>query len=180
MELVGFTPPDAGDYTARAPGGVRFLTGTNNVAAPETSLAADATNWNPATLATMLPAGSTSWAMLSDSNAKTDVVPVDYGEVLRHVVELPVTTWQYKHDPTRSYVGPMAQDFSKKFGLGEDDKRIATVDADGVTLSALKGLIEQLHERKKRSATQSERIAQLERELLALRYLIAPAVLADP
>jgi len=180
MELVGFTPPDAGDYTARAPGGVRFLTGTNNVSAPETSLASDATNWNPPTLATTLPAGSTSWAMLSDSNAKTDIAPVDHREVLRHVEELPVTSWQYKHDATRFHVGPMAQDFSKHFGLGEDDTRIATIDADGVALSALKGLIEQLQERKERSFAQSERIAQLERELLTLRDRIAAVVSADP
>jgi hypothetical protein len=34
----------------------------------------------------------------------------------------------------------MAQDFKAAFGLGVDDKTIATVDADGVALAAIQGL----------------------------------------
>jgi hypothetical protein len=34
----------------------------------------------------------------------------------------------------------MAQDFHRAFGLGESPRYIATVDADGVALAAIKGL----------------------------------------
>ena len=38
------------------------------------------------------------------------------------------------------HIGPMAQDFHAAFGVGADDKHIATVDADGVALAAIQGL----------------------------------------
>ena len=34
----------------------------------------------------------------------------------------------------------MSQDFHAAFGVGADDKHIATVDADGVALAAIQGL----------------------------------------
>jgi hypothetical protein len=34
----------------------------------------------------------------------------------------------------------MAQDFYRAFGVGEDRRHIASVDADGVALAAIKGL----------------------------------------
>jgi hypothetical protein len=34
----------------------------------------------------------------------------------------------------------MAQDFHAAFQVGDDDKHIATVDADGVALAAIQGL----------------------------------------
>ena len=38
-------------------------------------------------------------------------------------------------------MGPMAQDFFAAFGLGDSDKHITTVDADGVALAAIRGLV---------------------------------------
>ncbi len=167
-EVVGFTAPDSGFFVAQAPGGVVFNTGTNAAFPYETTLPANSTNWSPPTYAASLTAHSASWAMLCDSNAKTDVTTVDHRETLRKVDELPVTAWNYKHDPQRRYVGPMAQDFHATIGLGQDDKRISTLDTDGVTLSALKGLIEELRERQERSAAQARRLAELEAELRGL------------
>jgi len=37
-------------------------------------------------------------------------------------------------------MGPLAQDFFAAFGLGEDDKHITTIDADGVALAAIQAL----------------------------------------
>jgi len=147
--LVGAKPE--GYYTARSPGGFRFLTWTN----------AGSGLW--------LPPGKTSWAALSDSNAKTGVTAMDHRETLRKVSKLPVTSWQYKHDPNHRYIGPMAQDFYAAFGLGSDDKHISTLDADGVALSALKGLIAELRQRQVRSQAQARRLAELEAELQVLR-----------
>jgi hypothetical protein len=163
LDVVALSGPSGGFFTASAPGGVRFINSANLLTADP---ADPASGYWPA--AALLPPGATSWSATSDSNAKTDVTAVDHREILREVAALPVTAWHYKHDPSRRYVGPMAQDFRQTFGLGSDDKRISTLDTDGVTLSAIKGLIEELRERKERSAEQARRLAELEAELRAL------------
>jgi len=147
-EVVGFTP---GHFVARAPGGVRFLSSTNETAGVE--LAPD----------------ESGWRTLSDRNAKTDITTVNHQATLQKLTKLPVTSWSYKHHTAREYIGPMAQDFHAAFGLGSDDQHLTTLDLDGVALSALKGLIAELQERKNRSAAQAKRLAELETELSALR-----------
>jgi hypothetical protein len=85
--------------------------------------------------------GSSSWTVLSDRNAKTAVQPVDGREVLKKVAALPLNTWQYKAQEAKyRHMGPMAQDFYAAFQLGESDKGIDTVDADGVALAAIQGV----------------------------------------
>ena len=63
-------------------------------------------------------------------------------------------------------MGPMAQDFSAAFGLGEDDKHISTVDADGVALAAIQGLHQQLQ-------TKIRQLAKQERELARFKARLA-------
>ena len=76
----------------------------------------------------------------SDRNVKTAFEPVNARQILEKVVALSVTTWAYTNAPTDRHVGPVAQDFHAAFGVGTDDKHIATVDADGVALAAIQGL----------------------------------------
>lgn len=84
----------------------------------------------------------------SDRNAKENFSPVDSRSVLDKVVALPLARWNYKEAPGLDHIGPVAQDFHASFGLnGDDDKHIATVDADGVALAAIQGLNEKLEER---------------------------------
>ena len=147
-EVIGFPPPTSGFFVARAPGGVRFFTSDDNNVE--------------------LPAGGTAWAALSDKNAKTEVTPVDHKRVLSKLVALQVKEWSYTAAPSQRHVGPMAQDFHTAFRLGEDDRRISTIDADGVALAALKGLIAELKDREQRSADQARRLADLEAELADL------------
>jgi hypothetical protein len=158
--LVGAEPK--GYFVARSPGGFRFITSA------ATNSLTPSPNFSGNTNGAILPPEATAWQALSDSNAKTDVTPLDTQEVLKKVSALPVTAWRYKHDPTRSYIGPMAQDFHAAFGLGFDDEHISTLDTDGVALAAIKGLIEELRERKNRSAAQARRLVELEAELRSL------------
>jgi hypothetical protein len=123
-------------FTVRAPGGVRFITTTN-------------TTFEAPNNGVILQPGGNSWASLSDSNAKTAIKPVDTRSILRKVASLPVTAWQYKGQPHRDYIGPMAQDFRAAFGLGYDDKTISTADSDGVIYAAIQGLVEELNLRDK-------------------------------
>jgi hypothetical protein len=76
----------------------------------------------------------------SDRNQKENFAPVSPEEVLEKVAALPITRWNFKGDASTPHVGPMAQDFYAAFGLGTDERHIATVDADGVALAAIQGL----------------------------------------
>lgn len=82
-----------------------------------------------------------TWTNASDRNNKENVRLVEPREVLQKVTELPIARWNYKveRDSTQ-HIGPMAQDFHAAFGLGDSDKAIATIDADGVALAAIQGL----------------------------------------
>ncbi len=93
-----------------------------------------------ATVGAQLGAGSGTWASLSDRNAKTNIVPLDDSSVLAKVAALPIARWSYKTEHGVRHVGPMAQDFYAAFGVGEDDRHIASIDEDGVALAAIKAL----------------------------------------
>ena len=79
------------------------------------------------------------------------------------MVELPLTTWNYKADTGTRHLGPMAQDFFAAFGIGPDDQHIATVDADGVALAAIQGLHQKLEETRAENAALKARLERLER-----------------
>ncbi len=96
---------------------------------------------NPgSTVGAQLPAGSGTWASLSDRNAKTNIVPLDDASVLRKVASLPISRWSYRTEHGVRHVGPMAQDFYAAFKVGEDDRHITPIDEDGVALAAVKAL----------------------------------------
>jgi hypothetical protein len=61
------------------------------------------------------------------------------------------------------------QDFRTVFGLGEDEKHLATMDTSGVALAAIQGLNEKLsHEIETRDA----RIQKLEAELAEVKQML--------
>ena len=155
-------------FTARATGGVRFLTSTNNTGAFLAPLA-------------------TAWSVLSDKNQKDNFQPFDEKKILRQLKKMPVTAWNYKFDPNRQYIGPTAQDFKAAFGLGNDDKSINSLDETGITLAAVKGVgmeVDELRlELKKKDATISDqnlKIESLEKRLneVAERLNHLPAPIA--
>lgn len=110
-----------------------------------------------------------TWTNASDRNAKENLASVDGQEVLARLVGVPVATWNYaSQDPSIRHIGPMAQDFYAAFGLGEDDKHISTVDADGVALAAIQGLYEQNQALSAENAAQQAQIDALEARLATL------------
>jgi len=93
----------------------------------------------------------------SDRNIKENLTDIDHEETLNLVGALPVTRWNYVAGVTErvaegDHIGPMAQDFKELFGLGDSDKKIDLVDAFGVSLSAIKALLEQVHDLQSRLA----------------------------
>jgi hypothetical protein len=131
--------PQSNDFLVRATGGVVFVTGvTSGVASSGVQVAA----------------GSGTWASLSDRNAKENLADVDCGAVLKKIADLPVMTWNYKtQDRDIRHMGPMAQDFMASFQVGESDRRITTVDADGVALAGIKGLYEVVQQQQRQIET---------------------------
>jgi hypothetical protein len=108
----------------------------------------------------------------SDRHAKTEFETVNPQDVLDQVAALPISRWVFKTDPATQHLGPMAQDFHAAFGLGPDDKHIATVDADGVALAAIQGLNLKLEEQLRKKDAQ---IAELLRRVEELEQKLAPS-----
>ena len=85
-------------------------------------------------------------------------VPADRHEILARLVRLPVSVWTYGFDDDSvRHLGPMAQDFAAAFGLGDDDRVIDMVDANGVVMAAVQAL--------------HQRVVALEHELAELRQV---------
>lgn len=103
----------------------------------------------------------------SDRNIKEHFATVDAGDVLARVAALPITRWNYKDDPSAQHIGPVAQDFRAAFGLGSDDKSIATVDTDGVALVAIQGLNAKVESGKQKAETRIEKLEAQNAELQA-------------
>jgi hypothetical protein len=109
----------------------------------------------------------------SDRNLKENFRPVDPQQVLAKVAALPITQWNFIGDAATPHVGPMAQDFRAAFGLGTDDKHIATVDADGVALAAIQGLNHKVEMGKQKAESLEQRLEQKETEIGELNQRLA-------
>jgi endosialidase-like protein/trimeric autotransporter adhesin len=110
-----------------------------------------------------------TWTNTSDANKKHAFKTVDGDDVLARIDAMPVSTWTYnsESDSVR-HMGPTAQDFRKAFGLGDTDKAIATVDADGVSLAAVKALLARTTELRKENSELKAMIADLAQRLAQL------------
>ena len=83
--------------------------------------------------------------------------------------EVPLQTWNYRSQATSiRHIGPIAQDFAAAFGVGEDEKHISTVDADGVALAAIQGLHHLVKEKESKIEALEKRLADLEKVVTSL------------
>lgn len=95
----------------------------------------------PTSPGVILFSGDSAWSSLSDVNAKENFRDLDAGDVLARLAAMPVREWNYKaQDQAIRHIGPTAQDFHAAFHLGQDERRINTLDADGVALAAIRAL----------------------------------------
>ena len=123
-----------------------------------------------------LAAGASQWLGVSDVSTKHLFRDLDGEDVLARIARMPVTEWSYKaQDASIRHIGPTAQDFHAAFGLGEDERYIGSLDADGVALAAVKALearTRALGERNDRLERENEdlraRLSQLESRLESL------------
>jgi hypothetical protein len=149
---VSFLTSSAPDqFLARASGG--FLLASNAAASVGVKLAA----------------GAGAWSSLSDRYLKRDIVALDDAAILDRVAKLSVNEWSYRSERGVRHVGPMAQDFYAAFGVGADDRHIASIDEDGVTLAAIKALHARNAALAAGNTNIATRTAALRRELTGLR-----------
>ncbi len=119
--------PGSRMFLARSTGGVVFVTGVDGS--------------GNSTSGVSVAAGGGSWSSLSDRNLKENIQPVDRTALLEKLSTLEISTWNYQAQPDSiRHMGPMAQDLYALFGLGEDNRRITSIDADGIALAAIQAL----------------------------------------
>ena len=100
---------------------------------------------------------------VSDRSVKQGFATIDNQDILARLLSLPVETWSYNaQGPSVRHIGPMAQDFSAAFGVGESDKHINMVDANGVTIAAIQALHAMIQQR-------DEQIGEMRREIDLLK-----------
>lgn len=139
----------ANSFNVRATGGVFLVTGVDsNTGIPLNGM--------------YLMGGGSGWNTYSDRSSKENVRPVDGRAILDRLASIPIRTWNYKTQASSiRHIGPMAQDFHAAFAVGEDEKTINSLDADGVALAAIQGLYAVVQEKDTRIAAQDAEIAAL-------------------
>ncbi len=114
-----------------------------------------------------------TWTNASDRNQKSRLQKVKPRSILGKVKRLPVSSWEYDAEPGVRHIGPMAQDFHRVFGVGGDNRHIASVDADGVSLAAIQGLATRLGHQRTRLRSLRSRVRSQNQRIAALAHAVA-------
>ena len=77
------------------------------------------------------------------------------------VAALPLSQWNFKTDVNTMHIGPTAPNFCAAFGVGSDNKHIATVDQIGVAPAAIQGLNQKLERENSELRKELQEIKQL-------------------
>jgi hypothetical protein len=159
--IVSLTGTGGSEFTIQANGTVLMGPGAN-------------------TVFTLTPAGALTIAGAltqgSSATVKENFVAVDRRSLLSRVVDLAITTWNYKTDADSvRHLGPTAEDFYAAFGLGADDRHIAPGDLAAIALVAIQELDQivrdqniQIEQLKQRNLDLEQRLDALEARLDAL------------
>jgi hypothetical protein len=84
----------------------------------------------------------------SDRNLKEGFACVDPSDILSRAAALPIESWSYKaQGQAVRHIGPMAQDFHAAFNVGENNRFINLIDANGVALASIQALYKMIEER---------------------------------
>lgn len=109
------------------------------------------------------------FTLTSDRNVKEAFAAVDGAKILAALVRMPMRSRKYRNEEKVRHIGSTAQDFRAAFGVGYDDKTIATVDADGVAMAAIQGLNAKVG---RQLAAKNAEINTLRGEVAALRRAV--------
>jgi len=165
----------------RVSGGFRIFTSSNLSTGVTIQSGSVVSNWGQSNAVISTSTGAYlhtngTWTNASDRNRKHLFAQVSGEDVLARLRGMPVSTWTYRTEADSiRHLGPMAQDFYAAFRLGDDDRVISTVDADGVALMGVKAL-------EARTTSQQAQIDALRAENAELRARLEriEALLAAP
>lgn len=127
-----------------------------------------------------IAAGGGSWASVSAREKKENFAPVDTGLLLDRLDAAEITSWNYKsQDSSIRHIGLMADDFNSLLpGLGgEGMDHINNLDADGVAIAAIKGLITENKRLQARDRELGYRVEALEAQNRDLRMQLSSAAI---
>jgi trimeric autotransporter adhesin len=142
-------------FNARATGGFYFRTSCDTAMTPLAGV--------------YVPPGGGAWLTLSDVNSKNFYGNIDGRDILAQLDKLQISRWSYKtQDESIQHIGPTAQDFYRLFGVGDNDRSIATVDPDGIALAA----IQALHAKTLELEDKSNKIEQLEAQMAEMQIIL--------
>ena len=154
--------------TWRLSGGFRIFTSSNLSTGVTVQSGASVSNWGQSNAVISTSTGaylSTSgvWTNVSDVSRKHRFEAVSGEDILSRLRQVPIQRWSYRTDKDSvRHIGPTAQDFRAAFGLGNDERTIGTIDADGIALAGVQAL-------ENRSRNQLAAIERLQVENAELR-----------
>jgi hypothetical protein len=125
---------------------IRRVNDANTTSIPYLSIRDDG-SWDTSTGAKLTPGGS--WTNSSSRELKTGFQFANGPDILDKIERLPLLYYNYKAEPGRTFLGPVAEDFNSIFGLG-DSSTIAPSDLGGVSLAAIQELIKENRELRER------------------------------
>lgn len=126
-----------------------------------------------------LSPGAGAWSTISDRNKKENFAAIDSREILRGVLGLPLSSWNYKsQDSSIRHIGPMVQDFASICKVGENETTISTIDPDGIAFAAIQDLYAEIKDRdarideQQRQSTQFQQLNQQQSMIDDLKKLV--------
>jgi len=162
MDLTGYSGPTG--INDKQPNSVWFGCGGAGTAStkPVFTIFTTPSRANNAQPGVQLVQGGSAWNSLSDRNAKEIHTELDYETTLQKILSLPIYEYHYKGTPENMTCrGPVAQDWHNLFPSSKPPLMIDTMDLDGVTLAAVKGLALRVEQLQTIVATQQEQIRYL-------------------
>ena len=100
------------------------------------------------------------WTNASDVNLKESFSFINGNEILQKIAQLNITKWKYI-GTDEYHIGQMAQDFYALFNVGNDDKRISTIDPSGIALVGIQALNEKIDLQQKMIDELTKKLAEL-------------------
>ncbi|QSX36020.1 tail fiber domain-containing protein [Shewanella sedimentimangrovi] len=99
----------------------------------------------------------------SSRATKNNINLIDGHKILQTLTNLDIYSWSYIRDAGKiMHIGPMAEEFFDTFNVGVDNKHISPTDTSGISLAAIKALMEKLED-------QNQKIESMQNELNELK-----------
>jgi hypothetical protein len=99
----------------------------------------------------------------SSRATKNNINLISGDNILKLIANLDIYSWSYIKDAGKvTHIGPMAEEFFETFSVGVDNKHISPTDTSGISLAAIKALMEKIE-------SQNAKIEQLENSLVKLQ-----------